>query len=67
MKSLTKKLTVIALTAVMGFGLAGCDNDDGPAEKLGAKVDNAATDAGNAIEDACENVKKNAGAKDTDC
>ncbi|MFP8967306.1 hypothetical protein ACKC9G_12055 [Pokkaliibacter sp. CJK22405] len=67
MKSLTTKMAAVALTAMMGFGLAACDNNDGPAEQMGEKIDNATTDAGNAIEDACEKTKENVGASDTDC
>ena len=40
---------------------------DGPAEDAGEKVDEAITDAGNAIEDTCEDVKESTGAKDDDC
>ena len=45
--------------------LQGCEQ--GPAEKTGEKVDEVVTDAGNAIEDACEKVKEKADAKDEDC
>lgn len=65
---------LLLLAAVASFAIAACDSNDGMAEKAGQKLDNAgdsiekaATDAGNAIEDACEDVKKNAGAKDTNC
>ena len=50
------------MTAV--FGLAACD---GEAENAGEKIDEMATDAGNAIEDACEDVKEGVKAEDTDC
>ena len=54
---------LIVMTAV--FGLAACE--DGPAEGAGEKIDKMATDAGNAIEDACEDVKEGVKAEDTDC
>lgn len=67
-------LKLALLTVVASFVLVACDNDDGAAEKAGAALDNAgekiadaAKDAGNAVEDACEDVKKSAGAKDTNC
>jgi hypothetical protein len=66
--------TLLLATIVAVFGLAGCDNDDGPAEKAGQAVDNAgqelkdaANDVGNAVEDACEDVKEGVDAEDTDC
>lgn len=36
------------------LSLTACE--DGPAESMGEQIDNAATDVGNAIEDACEDV-----------
>lgn len=53
--------------AIVGFGLAGCDSDDGPLEKAGKSVDQATTDVGNKIEDKCEEAKDAAGMKDTRC
>ena len=48
-------------------GLAACERNDGPAERAGESLDKAATDAGNAVEDACEKGKAAAGADDTRC
>ena len=61
-----KRLSIMLVAATFTLGLSACDTD-GPAEDAGEKMDNAATDTGNAIEDACENVKEGAGADDTDC
>lgn len=58
-------LTMAALL-LTGILAAGCDND-GPMENAGEAIDEAATDIGNAAEDACEDVKEGAGAADTDC
>lgn len=55
--------TLIIMTAV--FGLAACN--DGEAEDAGEKIDEMVTDAGNAVEDACEEVKEGVDAKDKDC
>jgi hypothetical protein len=60
-KSLT--IATLFLTALLA---AGCEQE-GPAERAGEKLDDAATDVGNAIEDACEDVKEGAGADDKDC
>lgn len=57
---------IYALIVTMGILMVGCE-DKGPMEKAGEAVDEAATDAGNAIEDTCEEAKKKAGAEDTDC
>lgn len=54
--------TLLALTAV--FALSACD---GEAENAGEKLDEVVTDAGNAVEDACEDVKEGVKAEDTDC
>lgn len=61
-----KYLSMIAITMIM-FVSAGCEMNDGGAEKMGENIDNAITDTGNAIEDACENVKEGVNAKDQDC
>jgi predicted small lipoprotein YifL len=37
------------------LALTGCDND-GPAEEVGENIDEAVQDAGNAVEDTCEDV-----------
>lgn len=54
--------TLMALIAV--FALTACD---GEGEEAGEKLDEVVTDAGNAVEDACEDVKEAAEAKDKDC
>lgn len=60
------KLLLIATPLVLSaFVLQGCEK--GPGEKAGEKVDEVVTDAGNALEDACEDVKEEADAKDKDC
>ncbi len=65
---------LVLLFTVGSFAIAGCDNDDGPAERAGERLDEAGEelreagrDAGNAIEDACEDVKEGVDAEDTDC
>lgn len=65
MKITLKKLTTLILSGMFVFTLAACS--DGPAEDAGEELDKMVTDAGNAVEDACEDVKDAAKAKDTDC
>lgn len=62
----TFKLLLVTLPLVFSTAfLTACG--DGEAENAGEKVDEALTDAGNAVEDACESVKEKAEADDTDC
>lgn len=45
----------LAFLMLLGtLSLTACN--EGPAEKMGRDIDNAATDVGNAVEDACEDV-----------
>ncbi|MDU0352974.1 hypothetical protein RS130_02660 [Paraglaciecola aquimarina] len=66
-----KTMTTAAITLTALFALSACD---GEAENAGEEVDDAmskveekAKDAGNAIEDLCEDAKEGVNAKDTDC
>lgn len=52
--TLTKTLVSIFAAAVLMLSL-GCTTD-GPMEQAGESMDNAATDMGNAVEDACEDA-----------
>lgn len=69
MKNLMTAFFCMAMLA-----LAGCAENDGPAERLGESIDNAtadvrdaAEDVGNELEDACEEIKEGAGAEDKNC
>jgi hypothetical protein len=48
-----KKTGALILLAFLALGMAAC-NKQGPAEKLGEKIDNAAEEAGDTIEDATD-------------
>ncbi len=48
------------------FGLTAC-REEGPAEQFGRELDEAATDAANAVEDACEDVLTAANSRNTNC
>ena len=67
MNKLSSPLIKTAFIATLLFSLSACDSNDGPLESAGQKIDKAATDMGNAIEDTCEEAKEGMGAKDTDC
>lgn len=50
--------SAVALALVLSVGLAGCEKEKGPAEKLGAKLDSAAAEVKSAAEEAKEDVEK---------
>ena len=55
------------IVAVSAFTLLLAACGDGEAEDAGEKLDEMVTDAGNAVEDVCEDVKEGVDAKDKDC
>ncbi len=62
---LLKLLTMASLMVFLTAGLSACS--DNKAENTGEKVDEMMQDAGNAVEDACEDVKEGMKAEDPDC
>jgi hypothetical protein len=60
-----KNLGLIALLLTSLGAMTACDSNN--AEDMGEKLDKTVKDAGNAVEDACEDVKEGVDAKDTDC
>lgn len=64
MKNLKHLSAMAILLASLGTVTACSENN---AESVGEEIDQVATDAGNAIEDACEDVKEGVDAEDTDC
>lgn len=61
-----RKSILFLAIVLMTFMIVACERQ-GPAERAGEKIDEAATDVANAAEDACEDAKEAAGADDTDC
>ena len=61
--SIPKVLLLVVLTT---FSLTACERE-GPMERAGEKMDDAAKDVGNAVEDACEHVKEGVDAADPNC
>lgn len=53
------------LVGSLALSVVACGDND--AEDVGEKIDEVVTDAGNKVEDVCEDVKKEADAEDTDC
>lgn len=51
------KNLMLGATVAMMLSLVGCDSNDGPAEKAGARVDNAVEKAGDKIEEAGDKVE----------
>lgn len=64
MSMLKNSLKILAVLPLV-FALNACG--DGEAEEAGEEIDEMVTDAGNAVEDACEEVKEGMDAKDEDC
>ncbi len=67
MKNLTTSIKILSIISVMLFAITACDSDDGAMENAGEEIDNATTDLGNKVEDACENLKEGLNAEDSDC
>ena len=63
--NLLKKFTLLAMVFSSLTLVTACNDNN--AEEAGEKVDEMVTDPGNALEDACEDVKDGAGADDNDC
>lgn len=55
MKTLPKLVLLTFLFA--SLGIAGCDMNEGAAEKAGEKIDNAVDEAGDALEDAGDKIR----------
>lgn len=55
------------MVAIILLAFTACDSNDGTLEKAGKKMDKAATDMGNKLEDNCEDAKKGLDMKDTRC
>ncbi|WP_159819626.1 hypothetical protein [Colwellia sp. 20A7] len=63
--NINKNKSLLVLTLIASLNLAACA--DNHAENAGENVDEVISDTGNAIEDACENVKDEMGTKDKNC
>lgn len=67
MNKLTTFIKRLSMISVMLFAISACDSNEGPMEEAGEKIDNATTDLGNKVEDACEGVKEGLNANDPNC
>lgn len=56
---------ITLLFALSLLGLTACN--DGPAEDLGARVDDAIDETADAIDDACEDVRDAVAANNSNC
>ena len=60
-------MNIFYVLLLVGFlGLTAC-REEGPAESFGRELDEAATDAANAVEDAFEDVLTAANSRNTNC
>lgn len=55
---ITRTCSTLLIALTLTLGVTACQKKEGPAEKLGAKIDAAASDAKAAAEKAREDVKK---------
>lgn len=55
-----KSLGAVLIASVFLVALAGCQQDEGPAEKAGKSVDDAAQSLGKKVEDAGEAMQEKA-------
>lgn len=62
-----KKILLVTTLLLSGLALTACDIDEGGPEEIGENIEQATTDIGNSIEDACEDAKEAVNANDTDC
>jgi hypothetical protein len=56
----TRKLALALFLGLGAFGLAACEDNEGPAEEAGEAIDNAGERAGEALEGAGEAVEDEA-------
>lgn len=60
MTGMMRYLAMAALVAMIGLGLAACEDDPGPAEEAGQNIDEAMEDAGEGIEEMGESLEESA-------
>ena len=61
----TTLMSRFALIAMLALSVVACEDNN--AEEVGETIDEVVTDAGNKVEDVCEDVKEKADAEDKDC
>lgn len=52
------KLKLLLIMCVFSVPLAGCESNDGPAEEMGERIDDAAENAGDGLEDAADDMEE---------
>ncbi|MCC6301710.1 MAG: transport-associated protein [Gammaproteobacteria bacterium] len=50
-------ILVVALMAIFGLGVVGCDYNDGPAEEMGEKLDQSVEKAGDKMQELGDEAK----------
>ncbi|MCB1701044.1 MAG: hypothetical protein H6985_04400 [Pseudomonadales bacterium] len=53
-----KKLILMLTATAFALSIGGCAKEEGPMEKMGKSLDNAAESVGESAEDAADSVKK---------
>lgn len=57
MMNFTKNAAMLLAMGLLAAGVAGCQKQEGPAERAGKKLDNATEQAGKKIEQAGEKIQ----------
>ena len=57
MMSMGRNVSVVLAAGVLVAALAGCQKEEGPAERAGKAMDKAVENAGQQIEKACEKIQ----------
>ncbi|WP_163577942.1 hypothetical protein [Halomonas faecis] len=58
--AITSKLGLVLMLAMLGVGLAACEEEQGPAEEAGENIDETMEEAGEEIEEMGESVEESA-------
>jgi len=57
MMNFKKSAAIVLAMGILMAGLSGCKKEEGPAERAGKSLDNAAQKAGEKVEQAGENIQ----------
>ncbi|WP_163560624.1 hypothetical protein [Halomonas sp. NO4] len=58
--AITRKLGLVLMLAMLGVGLAACEEEQGPAEEAGENIDETMEETGEEVEEMGEEVEESA-------
>ncbi len=56
-RTMTRKLFLALLAGLLALGLAGCEEEQGPAEEAGQEIDQAVEEAGEGVEEMGDTIE----------